>query len=149
MVEAGRGGCGGRVILRWASTSCRLKCNTPIQFMRQKPCLNVEKWASMALFLANAYARGSLRARPKRCSDKAQFTESNNPAPLRMCITIPSDKSEGSSSSSDFRFFIRRPASVLTLIPHPSKSMLELWSCKEYWNFGTKNSIRKLHGNCD
>ena len=42
----------------------------------------------MALFLANAYARGSLRARPKRCSDKAQFTESNNPDPLRMYITI-------------------------------------------------------------
>ena len=64
----------------------------------------------MALFLANAYARGSLCARPKRCSDKVQFTESNNPDPLRMYITIQSDKSEGGSrSSSDFRFFIRRP----------------------------------------
>ena len=86
----------------------------------------------MALFLANGYARGSLRVRPKRCSDKAQFTESNNPTPLRVFITIPSDKSEGSSlSSCDFRFFILRPTSR---IPQNLRWKLD----KEYCNFGTK-----------
>ena len=100
----------------------------------------------MALFLANAYARGSLRARPKRCSDKAQFGVQQSRPTQNVHhdpVTIPSDKREGSRSSSDFWFFIRRPESILTLILHPPKSTLELRSCQ------AKNIIRKLHGNCD
>ena len=48
----------------------------PLHAAESEVKLSVERWASMALFLANGYVRGSLRVRPERCFDKAQFTES-------------------------------------------------------------------------